>query len=136
MSVPAKLSTSDRWIVGLAIAAGVALLVIGVRFLTVPHQAARFFGVSSPPRPFDLHLVVGLRDLWLAALLIGLALLREWRALALCLALGAAVCLGDALIVAKSSGRSGPIAFHLASGVYCSVLAWAAWWRHRRRVGR
>lgn len=132
MKSPGKPSTPDRWIVGLAVACGVALLVIGVRFLTVPHQATRFFGIANPPRPFDLHLVVGLRDLWLAALLIGLALLSEWRALALCLSLGAVVCLGDTAIVAISSGRAEAIAFHLASGIYCGVLSWAAWRRHGR----
>lgn len=112
---------------GLAIAAGLALAIIGIRFLTVPHQAARFFGLSNPPRPFDLHHVVALRDLWLASMLIGLALLREWRALAICLGTGALVCLGDAMIVSASSARLSAIAFHVASGIYCAGLGWAAW---------
>lgn len=122
-----KLSPRDRWVMGLAIAAGLALAIIGIRFLAVPHQAARFFGIANPPRPFDLHYVVALRDLWLAAMLIALALLREWRALAICLGAGAVVCFGDALIVLASSARPSSIAFHVASGVYCGVLAWAAW---------
>ena len=67
-----------------------ALLVIGVRFLTVPHQAARFFGLANPPGAIRPASCVALRDLWLAVLLIGLAALREWRALALCLGLGRA----------------------------------------------
>lgn len=112
---------------GLAIAAGLALAVIGIRFLTVPHQAARFFGIGNPPQPFDLHHVVALRDLWLAAMLLGLALLREWRALTLCLGTGALVCAGDALIVVRSSGWPSAVAFHLASGIYCAGLAWASW---------
>ncbi len=126
--VKPKLRAPERWLIALSVAAGLALLVIGVRFLTVPHQAARFFGIGASPGPFDLHHVIALRDLWLALLLIGLALLREWRALALCLGLGALVCVGDALIVMQSSGhsssRSGAIAFHLASGLYCGVVAW------------
>jgi hypothetical protein len=122
-----KLKPVERWTLGLATAVGVALLVIGIRFLTVPQQATRFFGIGSPAGAFDLHHVVGLRDIWLALLLAGLAVLREWRALALCLGLGAVVCWGDAVIVASSSGRGTAIAFHLVSGLYCSVIAWMAW---------
>lgn len=124
-----KLRAADRWIMALAIAAGLALALIGIRFLTVPHQAARFFGLPAPPGQFDLHHVVALRDLWLALILIGLAAMREWRALSLCLGLGSLVCFGDSAIVAYSSGRAASVAFHLASGVYCGVLAWAAF-RH------
>lgn len=129
IDTPARLRAADRWVIGLAIAAGVALLAIGIRFLAVPHQAARFFGLSNPPGPFELHHIVALRDLWLALMLIGLAILREWRALGLCLGLGAMVCAGDAAIVMASSARPSAVAFHLASGLYCAVLAWAAWRR-------
>lgn len=115
----------------LAIAAGLALLVIGVRFFAVPHQAARFFGLATPPGQFDLHYVVALRDLWLALMLIGLAALREWRALSLSLGLGALVCFADAAIVASSSGRGSAIAFHVASGIYCATLAYASHSRSR-----
>ena len=129
-----KLKPSERWVMGLGIAAGIVLLVIGIRFLVVPNQAARLFGLANPLRPFDLHHVVALRDLWLALMLIGLAALREWRALAMCLALGAGVCVGDAMIVLASSARPEAVGFHLVSGVYCGVLAWAAW-RLGRRAG-
>lgn len=122
-----KLNGRERWVMGLAIAAGVALLVIGIRFLVVPDHAARFFGLSRPPGVFDLHHVVALRDLWLALILMSLAALREWRSLAICLALGALVCFGDSAIVASSSGNPAAIAFHLVSGLYCAALALAAW---------
>lgn len=122
-----KLRSADRWLIGLSAAAGVALLAIGIRFLLVPHQASRFFGISVPPGPFDLHRVIALRDIWLALLLIVLAAMREWRALGICLGLGALVCLGDAAIVVWSSGRLSAIAFHLASGGYCGALGWAVW---------
>lgn len=129
-----KLRAADRWVIGLAIAAGLVLLLIGIRFLVVPQHAAHFFGIANPPRPFDLHHVVALRDVWLALILIGLALLRSWRELALCLALGSAICLGDAVIVAMSSGRTSAIAFHLVSSVYCGAVAWAAWKRPKRKA--
>lgn len=126
-----KLRAPERWLIALSAAAGIALLAIGIRFMTVPHQAARFFGIATPAGPFDLHRVVALRDVWLALLLIVLALMREWRALSLCLGLGALVCIGDSLIVMQSSGRAGAVAFHLASGVYCGVLAWLCRLRSR-----
>lgn len=123
---PDKIRRPQRWTLALAAIAGLALLIIGMRFLLVPHQAARFFGLSNPPGTYDLHYIVALRDLWLALLLIGLAGMREWRALSLGLGLGAAVCLADALIVASSSGRGWAIAFHVGSGFYCAAVAWAA----------
>lgn len=113
----------------LGIATGVVLLAIGIRFLVVPERAGQFFGLGRPGGPYDLHYVIALRDLWLALLLIGLAVLEEWRALALSLALGALVCFGDGLIVASSSGRAGPLMFHTASGVFCAVLAGLCWRR-------
>ena len=70
---------------------------------------------------------MALRDIWLALALIGLALLREWRALALLLGLGAIVCFADSAIAAASSGRAISIAFHAASGAYCAGLAYAVW---------
>lgn len=117
----------------LAIGTGLALLVIGIRFLVVPERAAQFFGLGRPGGAYDLHYVVALRDLWLALLLIGMAVMEEWRALALALGLGALVCFGDALIVAGSSGRIWPLLFHTCSGVFCSVLAGLCWQRATAR---
>ena len=121
-----------RVLLGLSGAAGLALLVIGVRFITVPQSAARFFGIGAQPTSFDLHYVIALRDLWLALLLIALAALRDWRGLALWLALGAFVCVGDSWIAATSSGRPVSVAFHLASGAFWAGLA-AACWKEARR---
>jgi hypothetical protein len=121
-----------RILLGLSITAGLTLLVIGIRFIAVPQSAARFFGIGEPPAPFDFHYVVALRDIWLALLLISLAVLREWRAVALWLFLGAFVCAGDGWIAAGSSGRLASVLFHLVSGAFCAVLA-AACWRQARR---
>jgi hypothetical protein len=121
-----------RVLVVLSVVAGLALLVIGVRFLTVPQAAARFFGIGGQPSSFDLHYVIALRDIWLALLLIVLALVRDWRGLALWLGLGALVCFGDSWIAAVSSGRAVSVAFHIASGIYWGALA-AACWKEARR---
>jgi hypothetical protein len=121
-----------RILLWLSIAAGLTLFVIGVRFLAVPQSAARFFGIGGQQLSFDMHYVIALRDLWLALLLVVLALSRDWRGLALWFGLGALVCVGDSWIAATSSGRTLSVAFHLASGVFCALLA-AACWKEARR---
>ena len=107
--------------------------MIGVRFILAPEDAAFFFGISEPPGPSDLHWVIALRDLWLGLLLMLLAALKEWRAVALWLALGALVCFGDAGIVVASRGKPLPVMFHLVSGVFCGVMAALCWRRALRR---
>jgi hypothetical protein len=114
----------------LAASTGVVLLIIGIRFLLVPHQAARFFGVAPGTGLADLHYVIGVRDIWLAAIVIILAALSDWRGLAIWLGLGVFVCVADAVIAAHSSGKAVAVAFHLASGVFCGALALACWRAH------
>lgn len=107
----------------IAALAGVLLFAIGVRFLLAPDQAARTFGLAKEIAGFELHHVIGLRDLWLGALAAIFAALKDWRALAVWFGLGTLVCFSDAAIAAASSGRTGPILFHAACGVACAVLA-------------
>jgi hypothetical protein len=121
-----------RWLQWLAIAAGLALMLIGVRFGLVPRSAARFFGIDTPAAPAHLHYVIAVRDIWLGLLIVAFALWRDWRALALWLGFGAVVCFADALIVAHATAWIGPVLFHVASGIYCAALA-AACWRETRR---
>lgn len=113
----------------LAVLTGLALVLIGLRFLVTPGPAAKFFGAGPGSYPTALHHVIGLRDLWLGLLAIALALLNEWRALALWLALGALVCFADSVIAWAATGRTLSIAFHIASGVFCAALAIACWRR-------
>lgn len=124
---PMKAHVRRRWLQGLAIATGLALGIIGLRFGIVPRSAARFFGLDTPASPAHLHQVVAVRDLWLAALVIAMAVLREWRGLALWLAFGAMVCFADALIVADATGWLRSIVFHVAAGLFCSGLAYGCW---------
>ena len=111
----------------LAALTGVVLFIIGLRFLLVPHQAARSFGIAPGVSASDLHTIVGLRDIWLAAIVIILAALSDWRGLAIWLGLGVFVCIADAVIAAHSSGKVFAIVFHLASGIFCALLAAACW---------
>lgn len=114
----------------LAASTGVVLLIIGMRFLLVPHQAARFFGLAPGTGSADPHYVIGVRDIWLAAIIIILAALSDWRGLAIWLGLGVFVCIADAAIAAHASGKALAVAFHLMSGVYCGALALACWRAH------
>ena len=125
-----------RWLQGVAIAAGLVLLVIGVRFALVPRSAARFFGLDTPAPPAHLHYVIAVRDIWLALIVIVLAGLREWRSLALWLGLGALACFADAAIVVHATGWMHAIVFHTACGLICfgmAVLCWREWGRSAPR---
>jgi Domain of unknown function (DUF4267) len=120
-------SGQSRWIKSISFFAGLLLAVIGIRFLIAPERAARAFGLAKEITGFELHHVIGLRDLWLGALAMAFAVLKEWRVLALWFAFGAVVCVSDAAIAAVSSGRTGPIAFHLVCGALCvGLAAWLA----------
>ena len=112
----------QRLILGICVAGGALLAVIGVRYLLVPESAARTFGVPARPAGFELYYIIGLRNLWLGLLAVGLALLRQWQALALWFAMGAVVCFADAAIAATSTGRLPQVAFHVACGIACIVL--------------
>jgi hypothetical protein len=125
--LPQIIDRKGRHIVWLAVFAGVLLFLIGVRFLLVPRAAANTFGLAREIANYELHRIIGLRDLWLGALAVAFALLREWRALALWLLLAAGVCFADAVIAGSSSGKALAVAFHAGSGVFCLWLGIAAW---------
>lgn len=115
---------------------GAVLMAIGVRFLIVPDGASATFGLGRAAEAPSLHYVIGLRDLWLGALAIVFAWLRDWRALFLWLAMGVAVCLSDASIVWAFGGPKAAVMFHTGAGVLCAGLAFGAWrrWRNCKRI--
>jgi hypothetical protein len=116
-----------RWLLILAFAGGALLAAIGARFLLAPESAARTFGVIGRPTGYDLHYVVGSRDLWLGVMAVVLAACREWRALALWFTLAAFVCFGDAAIAASATGKIPQVAFHLGCGVGSALLGLWLW---------
>ena len=109
----------------LTICASLLFLLIGLRFLVAPDGAAYTFGLAADAR-HEPHVLIGLRDLWLAALAFAFALLGEWRALALWFLFGSFVCFADSAVVVASSAKPWAIAFHVASGIFCLVLAWGS----------
>ena len=116
-----------RGLMVLCLLGGVLLAIIGVRYLLVPESAARTFGVPARPAGFELHYIIGVRNIWLGLLAIAFATLRQWRALALWFAIGTIVCFADAAIAASSTGWLPQIAFHTGCGVACLGLAAATW---------
>ena len=125
-----------RWLIWLALAGGILLTVIGVRFFFTPGSAARTFGIAARPEGNELYYVIGLRNVWLGLLVVAFAALRQWRAVALWFGLGALVCFSDGLIVTTSTGRPGQIAFHTGCGIASIAIAALAWRAAGRRDAR
>jgi Domain of unknown function (DUF4267) len=120
---------AERYLLGLSFLGGVLLTVIGVRYLVLPEQAARTFGLPAHSAGHALHAIIGVRNVWLGLLAIGFAALHQWRALALWFALGALVCFADATIVAGARGSLPSFAFHVGCGLTCLALLAALWRR-------
>jgi len=120
---------AERYLLGVCLLGGILLTFIGVRYLLLPEQSARTFGLPAHPVGHELHAIIGVRNVWLGLLAIGFAALRQWRALALWFALGALVCFADAMIVAGARGPLPAFAFHVASGLSCLALLPAVWRR-------
>src|SRR5262245_16194181 len=117
----------DRLVLAVCLVGGVLLTIIGIRYVLVPQSAARTFGIPGRPAGFELHYIVGLRNVWLGLLPVVFAALREWRALALWFSAAVVVCFADGLIAATSTGAVPQVAFHLGCGVASAVLAALCW---------
>ena len=120
---------SERLLMIVSILGGTLLTVIGVRYFLVPEHAARTFGLPARPAGHELYSIVGLRNVWLGLLAIGMAGLRQWRALALWFALSSVVCFADATIAARALGELAKVAFHAGCGLASVALFWATWRR-------
>jgi hypothetical protein len=106
----------------LTVIVAVVFAINGLRFCFSPESAASTFGLT-PPLAHELHVVVGIRNLWLAGLALALALLREWRALALWFALGSLVCVADSVIAVQASAPLAAVALHAGSAILFALLA-------------
>jgi hypothetical protein len=118
-----KAGRRDALVLVACLLGGLLLTVIGIRYFLVPESAARTFGVAGRPAGYELHYIVGLRNVWLGLLAMGLAALREWRALTLWFAMASIVCFADAAIVVSSTGRPWKVAFHASCGLASVALA-------------
>jgi hypothetical protein len=126
-----------RWILlNICLLGGALLTFIGVRYFLVPNAAARTFGVPGRPTGFELHYILGLRNVWLGLLAVTFALMREWRALALWFAGAVVVCFSDAMIAASSIGGFPQVAFHTTCGFVSAVLAVLCWRTARKAAAK
>jgi hypothetical protein len=117
----------QRLMVAVGIFGGLLLTAIGIRYFLMPDSAADSFGLANPLVGYELHYMVGLRNVWLGFLAVAFALLRQWLALMLWAGIGAVVCFADATIAATSSGKLPQVAFHFGSGIICvgaTLLIW------------
>jgi hypothetical protein len=115
------------WLAITAMAGGLLLAFIGVRYLLLPEQAAVTFGVPRRPAGHELYYIIGLRNVWLGLLAVAFATLRQWRALAVWFAMGTIVCFADAAIAASSTGKLPQIVFHVSCGIASAALAVTLW---------
>jgi hypothetical protein len=95
-------------------ACGLALLKLGDRALwPLGHTKA------------SLRQSFAARYLAMAAMILALTLLAEWRAAAVVLAIGGVMGLADAWFVHRAGGPAVP---HLLAAAACAALSAAAWW--------
>jgi hypothetical protein len=121
MSSP-RLFGLERLALVVCVLGGALLTVIGIRYLLVPESAAYTFGVADRPMGFELHYIIGVRNVWLGLLAMALAAMRQWRGLAVWFGICVIVCFADAAIAFTSSGRPAQVAFHIGSGIVCVAL--------------
>jgi hypothetical protein len=67
----------------------------------------------------------GARYLAMAAMILALTLMAEWRAVSAVIAIGGIMGLFDAYFVNRAGGPAVP---HLLAAAACAMLAGAAWW--------
>jgi hypothetical protein len=113
------MSTIGVWMIGFA---GIAIIVIGVRFLIAPAAGARGFGLSADPG--DPYLLVkGVRDVVSGLVVLALIAAGQRTTVALATSIFALIPLADCAIV-RLRGGVATIAFgvHLTTAIYM----WAA----------
>ena len=99
-----------------AVVLAAILALLGVLFIASPNKAFSLSGHEQAALPA----IMGGRYLGLAALILGLLVLRDNLALALAFSIGAAFGFFDAWATAKVGGKLAP---HLGAGLVSAALA-------------
>jgi hypothetical protein len=105
---------------------GLGIIVIGARALLVPHAAATSFGVPvTPGADIDPYLAIkGVRDIGTGLVTFALLIAAPAHALAWFLVAGAAIPLGDMLIVLRNHGpKATAYAIHGATAAVMLAVA-------------
>ncbi len=110
----------------ISLAGSLLLISMGIFFSIDHEEAARAYGVPLSGGADNAWISsAALRDLAFGSLTLVFALLRDRRAVGLCLLCGAIIPAGDALVVLRNSPA--PWAYlplHLGGALGCLVLAW------------
>jgi Domain of unknown function (DUF4267) len=109
----------------ISLAGSLVLIIIGVFFSLNHTGAAAVYGVAVPGGTGNAWISsAALRDLAYGCLTLTFTLLRDRRAIGLCLLFGAIIPVGDAIVVLRHS-PSPPeyLPFHLSGALMCLVLA-------------
>ncbi len=99
-----KSNVLESWAFLLALLASLALVAVGFGFILDNADAAKLFGIPLAGGPTDTYVTVAaVRDVAFGALTLVFTLLRDRRAVGLCLLLGAIIPLGDGIVVLRHS---------------------------------
>ena len=109
----------------ISLAGSLVLIVIGIFFSLNHTGAAAAYGVALSGGTGNAWISsAALRDLAYGCLTLTFTLLRDRRAMGLCLLFGAIIPAGDAIVVLRHSPRPPEyLPLHLSSAVACLVLA-------------
>ena len=110
---------------GLAILLGLSIIVIGVRFLVVPHSSAAAYGIPAKKDGDAAYLAVkGLRDLTSGIMGLVLLALVGGHAAGWFMLVATLIPLGDTVIVLRHGGtRASAFGIHFATAVAMLVAA-------------
>ena len=114
------------WLFLLSVIGSAGLVMMGVAFCLDPVDAARLFGVPLSGTADGTYVsVAAVRDISVGVLTLAFAVLRDRRAVGLCVLLGAIIPIGDGIIVLRNSAT--PLHFlplHWGGAVACVAFAW------------
>ena len=110
------------WMAALAVAAGLALVALGVASVVNPSTAARLFGVATGDATYVT--VAGVRDLAAGGLVVAFALIRDRRAVGVTVLVGTVIPFGDGCVALRHAPSPLPfVAMHWGSAVVCLAFA-------------
>jgi hypothetical protein len=110
---------------GISVVGSVLLIVMGIAFACDHAGAASAYGVPLPGGLDNAYISsAALRDIAFGGLALAFALLRDRRAMGLCLLFGAIIPLGDAIVVVRNSPTPWEfLPLHAGGAVVALVLA-------------
>ena len=111
----------------IAVLGGLAFVAVGIGALAAPGASSKQYGLATAePKALAFVRAVGVRDLVLGIIVLGLVLARDRGALALVLAVSILAAIGDAAAVFSARRDAGvrDVTIHIGGAVALAV-AWA-----------